>query len=141
MTNLETELRTVTKRMREAWPVFAPDLVAVPELADLTMRDLAVLLALSPGELVARDAVRTLIGDNADVVVSALVGHGLVSEEHSGYRMTAKGQAVLDRMIEQRISTLQRVLGGLSENDQRVILDSWKVLAHAAENALGPVKV
>jgi hypothetical protein len=132
--DLETTLRDVFTRMMTAMPEFAHDLLALPEASALTLRDLATLLLLAPGERVGRPAVEQLVGAaNADAVIGVLAGHGLIKDPEAGgdLLLGERGREFLDRVIGMRVAIVSRLLNTLPQDERDQALKMFESFAKA----------
>lgn len=131
-TNLLDKLRTIGNRVTTAWPDIAVELAALERAKDLTLRDLAVLFLLAPGEHVGRAAVEALVGEGAaDIVIGSLDGHGLVVEAPDGIRLTERGRDFIAQLVEMRAQAAARVLGTLPDATRDAILDGLDAASQA----------
>jgi hypothetical protein len=142
-TNLLDRLRTIENKMKDAWPDYAADLVGLPHAADLTVRDLATLMVLAPGEQVARSAVEVALGgtEAADVAIGVLDGHGLIVSDPKGLCLSARGRALLDRLCEIRAVSTERLLLVLPKPEQDQLVQGFEDLANAVHRAEALEKV
>lgn len=142
-TNLLDHLRKIETKMMNAWPDYAADLVALPHAADLTLRDFATLMLLAPGEHVGRPAVEAALGgrDAADIAISSLAGHALVVEETGGLVLSSRGRELLDRLVDIRSVSAQRLLNTLPDPTQQQLVKVLEELADAAHRAEALEKV
>ncbi len=142
-TNLLDRLRAIENKMMDAWPDYAAELVGLPHAADLTVRDLATLMVLAPGEHVARSAVEVALGGTevADVAISALEGHGLVVSEPRGLCLSTGGRELLDRLCEIRAVSTERLLLVLPKSEQDQLVQGFEDLANAVHRAEALEKV
>jgi hypothetical protein len=135
-------LRRIGQRAIGVLPELAPRLANLPEAGALTLRDLAALFLLAPGEHVARPAIELLVGtDAADTVISNLAGHGLLVEERGGVVISERGRAFVDGLVDARARVVAHVLRTLPAPTQAQVLQSLQLLADAMPRADALVKV
>jgi hypothetical protein len=135
--DFDKRLRDLTSRMVRYFPNFAGDIVGIPESSFLTLRDLGVLMLCAPGERVARSAVESLVGaGDADAVIGALTGHGLLKEEdRDNVILTTNGQSFIQRMLDARVQSIGRMFQALPDDARNQFLQSWNTFADAMERS------